>query len=78
MIMQSISRHRSDHISQLIYHLNFTSVLLLLSYFVGGVKNCYSQILWGGGDIVVGGEKQLFVDFLDALYIGSVNVLEWG
>ena len=72
MIMQSISRHRSDHISQLIYHLNFTSVLLLL------VKNCYSQILWGGGDIVVGGEKQLFLDFLDALYIGSVNVLEWG
>ena len=51
--------------------------MLLLSYFVGGVKNCYSQILWGG-DIVVGGEKQLFVDFLDALYIGSVNVLEWG
>ena len=65
MIMQSISRHRSDHISQLIYHLNFTSVLLL-SYFVGGVKNCYSQILWGGGDIVVGGEKQLFVDFWSA------------
>ena len=52
--------------------------MLLLSYFVGGVKNCYSQILLGGGDIVVGGEKQLFVDFLDALYIGSVNVLEWG
>ena len=75
MIMQSISRHRSDHISQLIYHLNFTSVLLL-SYFVGGVKNCYSQILWGGGDIVVGGEKQLFVDFLVALYIASLNVLE--
>ena len=72
MIMQSISRHRSDHISQLIYHLNFTSVLLLL------VKNCYSQILWGGGDIVVGGEKQLFVDCLNTLYIGSVNVLEWG
>ena len=72
MIMQSISRHRSDHISQLIYHLNFTSVLLVL------VKNCYSQILWGGGDIVVGGEKQLFVDCLNTLYIGSVNVLEWG